>query len=69
MTCILKKTKETAEEYLGGKISNGVMTIPTSFGDDQRDATNNAAAQAGLHIDRFMLEPVAAGVDHETDDD
>ncbi|KAH7128943.1 heat shock protein 70 family [Dactylonectria macrodidyma] len=64
---ILKKTKETAEEYLGSKISNGVMTIPTSFGDDQRDATKNAAAQAGLHIDRLMLEPVAAGVDHETD--
>ncbi|KAH7140383.1 heat shock protein 70 family [Dactylonectria estremocensis] len=63
---ILKKTKETAEEYLGSRISNAVMTIPTSFGDDQREATRDVAAQAGLHIDRLILEPVAAGISHET---
>ncbi|KPM44472.1 hypothetical protein AK830_g2090 [Neonectria ditissima] len=66
---ILKKIKVTAEAYLGAKVSNAVMTIPTSFGEDQRTATRDAGVQAGLHIPRLMLEPTAAGTVHEVGSD
>lgn len=64
---ILKRIRETAEDYLGTEVSKAIITIPTSFGDEQRDATKRSADLAGLDVPRLLMEPSAAGIAHNLD--
>ncbi len=68
---ILKKMKETAEDYLGEKITDAVITVPAYFNDSQRQATKDAGRIAGLNVERIINEPTAAslafGVDKKGD--
>jgi molecular chaperone DnaK len=68
---ILTKMKETAEEYLGEKITDAVVTVPAYFNDSQRQATKDAGRIAGLNVERIINEPTAAalafGVDKKGD--
>jgi molecular chaperone DnaK len=57
---LLSYLKQTAEEYLGGKISDTVITVPAFFNDAQRQATKNAGEIAGLNVARIINEPTAA---------
>ncbi|MBN2018051.1 MAG: molecular chaperone DnaK [Candidatus Cloacimonetes bacterium] len=59
---ILKKMKETAEEYLGTKVDKAVITVPAYFNDAQRQATKDAGKIAGLEVDRIINEPTAAAL-------
>ena len=59
---ILKKMKETAEEYLGEEVKDIVITVPAYFGDSQRQATKDAGAIAGLNVLRIINEPTAAAI-------
>jgi L1 cell adhesion molecule like protein len=59
---ILVKMKETAENYLGKKIKNAVITVPAYFNDSQRQATKDAGVIAGLNVLRIINEPTAAAV-------
>ena len=59
---ILRKMKETAEEYLSKKIDKAVVTVPAYFNDPQRKATKLAGEIAGLKIDRIINEPTAAAL-------
>ena len=59
---ILSKMKETAEEYLGEKISDAVITVPAYFNDSQRQATKDAGTIAGLNVLRIINEPTAAAI-------
>ena len=54
---VLGKMKEVAEEYLGEKINNAVVTVPAYFNDAQRQATKDAGTIAGLNVMRIINEP------------
>ena len=66
---ILQKLKSDAEAYLGGPVSEAVITVPAYFTDAQRQATKDAGKIAGLEVKRIINEPTAAalayGVDKE----
>ena len=68
---ILQKLKADAEAYLGGTVSEAVITVPAYFNDAQRQATKDAGKIAGLDVKRIINEPTAAalayGLDKETD--
>src|ERR1700761_2265219 len=59
---ILTKMKETAEAYLGTKVSEAVITVPAYFNDAQRQATKDAGRIAGLEVLRIVNEPTAAAL-------
>jgi molecular chaperone DnaK len=59
---ILQKMKETAEAYLGEKITQAVITVPAYFNDSQRQATKDAGKIAGLEVLRIINEPTAASL-------
>lgn len=59
---ILRKLKEDAEEYLGEKIQEAVITVPAYFNDSQRQATKDAGRIAGLDVKRIINEPTAAAL-------
>lgn len=68
---ILTKMKQTAEDYLGEKVTDAVITVPAYFDDAQRQATKDAGKIAGLNVRRIINEPTAAalayGMDKEGD--
>nr|QNF22887.1 putative heat shock protein isoform 2 [Lycosa tarantula] len=64
---VLSKMKETAESYIGGKVSDAVVTVPAYFNDSQRQATKDAGAIAGLNILRIINEPTAAALAYGLD--
>jgi molecular chaperone DnaK len=59
---ILQKMKETAESYLGEKVTRAVITVPAYFNDAQRQATKDAGRIAGLEVERIINEPTAAAL-------
>ena len=59
---VLTKMKETAEAYLGQKVTEAVITVPAYFNDDQRQATKDAGKIAGLDVKRIINEPTAAAL-------
>jgi molecular chaperone DnaK len=59
---ILQKMKETAENYLGEKVTQAVITVPAYFNDSQRQATKDAGKIAGLEVLRIINEPTAAAL-------
>ncbi|KAG7266464.1 hypothetical protein CRUP_029423 [Coryphaenoides rupestris] len=59
---VLVKMKETAEAFLGHKVSNAVITVPAYFNDSQRQATKDAGVIAGLNVLRIINEPTAAAI-------
>jgi len=59
---ILQKMKETAEAYLGEKVTQAVITVPAYFSDSQRQATKDAGKIAGLEVLRIINEPTAAAL-------
>jgi molecular chaperone DnaK len=59
---ILQKMKETAENYLGEKVAQAVITVPAYFNDSQRQATKDAGRIAGLEVLRIINEPTAAAL-------
>ncbi|MAK89863.1 MAG: molecular chaperone DnaK [Oleibacter sp.] len=69
---VLKKMKKTAEDYLGEKVTEAVITVPAYFNDSQRQATKDAGKIAGLEVKRIINEPTAAalayGLDKESGD-
>ncbi|WP_339864069.1 molecular chaperone DnaK [Paremcibacter congregatus] len=64
---ILQKMKETAEEYLGEKVDQAVITVPAYFNDAQRQATKDAGKIAGLEVLRIINEPTAAALAYGMD--
>ncbi|MFC7476412.1 molecular chaperone DnaK [Dankookia sp. GCM10030260] len=64
---ILTKMKETAEAYLGEKVTQAVITVPAYFNDAQRQATKEAGAIAGLEVLRIINEPTAAALAYGMD--
>ena len=64
---ILGKMKETAESYLGEKVSQAVITVPAYFNDSQRQATKDAGRIAGLEVLRIINEPTAASLAYGLD--
>jgi molecular chaperone DnaK len=64
---ILQKMKETAEAYLGEKVSQAVITVPAYFNDAQRQATKDAGKIAGLEVLRIINEPTAAALAYGLD--
>lgn len=64
---VLTKMKETAEAYLGKKVSNAVVTVPAYFNDAQRQATKDAGVIAGLNVMRIINEPTAAAIAYGLD--
>ena len=69
---VLTKMKQTAEDYLGEKITDAVITVPAYFNDSQRQATKDAGKVAGLNVLRIINEPTAAalayGLDKKADE-
>jgi len=69
---ILQKMKQTAEDYLGMKVEQAVITVPAYFNDAQRQATKDAGKVAGLEVLRIINEPTAAalayGLDKKADE-
>ncbi len=61
---ILQKMKETAEAYLGEKVTQAVITVPAYFNDAQRQATKDAGKIAGLEVLRIINEPTAAALSY-----
>lgn len=59
---ILQKMKQTAEDYLGQKVTQAVITVPAYFSDSQRQATKDAGKIAGLEVLRIINEPTAAAL-------
>lgn len=59
---VLQKMKETAENYLGEKVTQAVITVPAYFNDAQRQATKDAGKIAGLEVKRIINEPTAAAL-------
>ena len=59
---VLSKMKETAESYLGEKVTQAVITVPAYFNDSQRQATKDAGRIAGLEVLRIINEPTAASL-------
>ena len=70
---ILGKLKEAAEAYLGGKVTQAIITVPAYFNDSQRQATKDAGQIAGLEVLRIINEPTAAslayGLDKKKDEE
>lgn len=64
---ILQKMKQTAEDYLGQKVSKAVITVPAYFNDSQRQATKDAGKIAGLEVLRIINEPTAAALAYGLD--
>ena len=64
---ILSKLKADAESYLGGKVTEAVITVPAYFNDAQRQATKNAGKIAGLDVKRIINEPTAAALAYGLD--
>jgi len=64
---ILKKLKEAAENYLGEKITEAVITVPAYFNERQRQATKDAGKIAGLEVKRIINEPTAAALAYGLD--
>jgi molecular chaperone DnaK len=64
---ILMKMKRTAEEYLGEKVTEAVVTVPAYFNDSQRQATKDAGKIAGLEVKRIINEPTAAALAYGMD--
>lgn len=69
---VLQKMKKTAEDYLGEKVTEAVITVPAYFNDSQRQATKDAGKIAGLEVKRIINEPTAAalayGMDRKAED-
>ena len=69
---VLQKMKQTAEDYLGEKVTEAVITVPAYFNDSQRQATKEAGEVAGLSVKRIINEPTAAslayGLDRKKDE-
>jgi molecular chaperone DnaK len=69
---ILQKMRQTAEDYLGEKVTEAVVTVPAYFNDSQRQATKDAGRIAGLDVKRIINEPTAAalayGLDRKKDE-
>ena len=59
---VLKKMKQTAEDYLGHEVTQAVITVPAYFNDSQRQATKDAGKIAGLEVLRIINEPTAAAL-------
>ncbi|MEP7028625.1 MAG: molecular chaperone DnaK [Candidatus Eisenbacteria bacterium] len=64
---ILQKMKQTAEDYLGEKVTEAVVTVPAYFNDSQRQATKDAGRIAGLDVKRIVNEPTAAALAYGLD--
>ncbi len=64
---LLQKMKETAESYLGEKVTQAVITVPAYFNDSQRQATKDAGKIAGLEVLRIINEPTAAALAYGLD--
>jgi molecular chaperone DnaK len=64
---VLTKMKQTAEEYLGEKVTEAVITVPAYFNDSQRQATKDAGRIAGLNVQRIINEPTAASLAYGLD--
>jgi heat shock protein 5 len=64
---VLGKMKETAESYLGKKVTHAVVTVPAYFNDNQRQATKDAGMIAGLNVLRIVNEPTAAAIAYGLD--
>ena len=64
---ILQKLKQSAEEYLGQKVTEAVVTVPAYFNDAQRQATKDAGVIAGLEVKRIVNEPTAASLAYGLD--
>ena len=64
---ILQKIKKDAEEYLGEKVDEAVITVPAYFNDDQRQATKDAGKIAGFNVRRILNEPTAAALAYGLD--
>src|SRR5688572_1027370 len=69
---VLQKSKQAAEDYLGEKVTDAVITVPAYFNDAQRQATKDAGQIAGLNVLRIVNEPTAAalayGLDKKSDE-
>jgi molecular chaperone DnaK len=64
---VLQKMRETAEDYLGEKVDEAVITVPAYFNDSQRQATKDAGKIAGLTVKRIVNEPTAAALAYGLD--
>jgi len=64
---VLMKMKQTAEDYLGEKVNEAVVTVPAYFNDSQRQATKDAGKIAGLEVRRIINEPTAAALAYGMD--
>jgi molecular chaperone DnaK len=64
---VLMKMKKTAEDYLGEKVTEAVITVPAYFNDSQRQATKDAGRIAGLEVKRIINEPTAAALAYGLD--
>src|SRR5947209_15639374 len=64
---ILQKLKQAAEDYLGEKVTDAVITVPAYFNDAQRQATKDAGKIAGLNVLRIINEPTAAALAYGLD--
>jgi L1 cell adhesion molecule like protein len=64
---VLSKMKDVAEGYLGGPVTDAVITVPAYFGDSQRQATKDAARIAGLNVLRILNEPTAGAIAYGLD--
>lgn len=64
---VLTELKATAETFLGEKVTKAVITVPAYFNDDQRKATKDAGAIAGLEVERIINEPTAAALAYGID--
>nr|MDQ3959202.1 molecular chaperone DnaK [Pseudomonadota bacterium] len=64
---VLMKMKKTAEDYLGEKVTEAVITVPAYFNDSQRQATKDAGRIAGLEVKRIINEPTAAALAYGMD--
>ncbi|HEX3646499.1 MAG TPA: Hsp70 family protein, partial [Vicinamibacterales bacterium] len=64
---ILQKLKQAAEDYLGEKVTDAVITVPAYFNDAQRQATKDAGKIAGLNVSRIINEPTAAALAYGLD--
>ena len=64
---VLQKMRDTAEQYLGEKVTKAVITVPAYFNDAQRQATRDAGTIAGLEVVRIVNEPTAAALAYGLD--
>ncbi len=64
---VLQKMKQSAEDYLGEKVTSAVITVPAYFNDSQRQATKDAGEIAGLKVERIINEPTAAALAYGLD--